>query len=134
MAEKLLGSSSSGKVVKTYLILVGMAMRRETTQYGLIAKETGVASQAVGGLCLDPINRYCQANNFPYLTSIVVSKDTGEPGVNYPGARASLYRDREKVYEFPWLDYAPPTIEESDSLSPNGGRHDDQTQAEGERQ
>ena len=99
-----------GKVVKTYLILVGMATRRETTRYGYIAEETGVATQAVGGLCLDPIYQFCQENNFPDLTAIVVRRDTGEPGEGYLN-RETLYRDRERVYDFPWMDYAPPTIE-----------------------
>ena len=115
MAETLLDSDPLGKVVKTYLILVGMATRRQTIPYNYIAQETRVAARAVGGLCLDPISLYCQANNFPNLTSIVVNKETGEPGNSYV-PRETLYRDRERVYDFPWLDYAPPTFQELRSL------------------
>ena len=56
-----------------------------------------------------------KANNLPNLTSIVVNKDTGEPGDSYV-PRETLYGDRERVYDFPWLDYAPPTIQELKSI------------------
>ena len=88
-----------------------MAARRQTTTYGDIAEEIKVAARAAGGLCLDPILCYCEATKLPNLASIVVNRITGEPEDNYR-QRESLYRDRECVYEFPWLDYAPPTIDE----------------------
>ena len=111
MTEKLLDSGPMGKAVKTYLILVGMATRRETTHYGYIAGETGVANQQVGGLCLDPVYQFCQERNFPDLTAIVVRLETGEPGKGHVN-RETFYRERERVYSFAWMDYAPPTVEE----------------------
>ena len=116
MAEKLLDSGPKGKVVKTYLILVGMATRRQTTRYGYLADETGVATRAVGGLCLDPIYQFCQENGFPDLTCIVVRQDTGEPGYSHVGME-SLYRNRERVYDFPWLDFAPPTMSQLEAMA-----------------
>ena len=79
MAERLLDSDPLGKVVKAYLILVGMATRRQATPHGYMAEETEVAARAVGGLCLDPFMRYCQVKHFPNLTSIVTNKNTGDP-------------------------------------------------------
>ena len=118
MADKLLESGRMGRAVKTYLMLIGMATRRETTTYSHIASQTGnIASQAVGGLCLDPIAVYCRTNGFPSLTSIVVNKNTGEPGGSYVSVH-SVYRDREAVYDFDWLDYAPPTIEDLGAIWP----------------
>ena len=114
MVEKLLDSGQMGKAVKTYLILVGMATRRETTHYGYIAGETVVANQAVGGLCLDPLYQFCQERNFPDLTTIVVRLDTGEPGEGHMN-RETFYRERERVYSFAWMDYAPPTVDELQS-------------------
>ena len=112
MAEKLLDRGPMGKAVKTYLILIGMATRRETINYGCIASETGVgANQQVGKLCLDPVYQFCQERNFPDLTTIVVRLDTGEPGKGHEN-RETFYRERERVYSFAWMDYAPPTVEE----------------------
>ena len=111
MAEKLLDSGPMGKAVKTYLILVGMATRRETINYGYIARQTGVANQDVGKRCLNPVYQFCQKRNFPDLTTIVVKLDTGEPEEGHMN-RETFYRERERVYSFAWMDYAPPTVEE----------------------
>ena len=111
MAEKLLDSGPMGKAVKTYLILVGMATRRVTINYEYIARQTGVANQDVGRLCLDPVYQFCQERNFPDLTAIVVSLKTGEPGKGHEN-REAFYRERERVYSFAWMDYAPPTVQE----------------------
>lgn len=113
MPEKLLDSGPMGKVVKTYLILVGIATRRQTTRYGDIAGETGVAPQAVGALCLNPVYQFCLENGFPDLTAIVVRGDTGAPGEGHVGE--NHYRERERVYDFPWMDYPSPTIEKLES-------------------
>ena len=45
MAEKLLDSGPMGKVVKTYLILVDKATKRQTIRFGDLAKEIGVVPQ-----------------------------------------------------------------------------------------
>ena len=111
MPVTLLDSGPMGKVVKTYLILIGMATQGRTIFYEDIGKATGVAARAVGGLCLDPISLYCEENDLPSLTSIVVRMDTGEPGDRYV-PRETPALDREEVYAFPWLDYAPPTIKD----------------------
>ena len=107
MAEKLEGSR--GRLVKTYLTLINMAERRETVTYGDLADLIGVANQAVGRLCLNPVWEYCEANGLPDLTSIVVNGSTGEPAEGHFNPR-TVYRIRETVYEFPWTDYSPPEI------------------------
>lgn len=108
MAERLLDSGPMGKVVKTYLILIGLAARRQTIRYGDLAGELGVAPPGVGVPLTDLYDGFLKRNCFPDLTGIVVNKETGETA----GGRFLGYPEREKVYDFPWLDYAPPTIAE----------------------
>ena len=115
MAEKLLDNRPMGKVVKTYLILIGLATRRQTIRSGDLANEVGVVPPGIGA-CLDPLYyRFLKKNGFPDLTSIVVNKEKGEPAEGH----FLGYPEREKVYDFPWMDYAPPTIEELET-TPDG--------------
>ena len=112
MAEKLSDGGRMGKVVKTYLMLVIAAARRETVTYGAVGDAIGVANQAVGNTLLVPIWKFCEINDYPDLTNIVVRTDTGEPS----GGRAN-YPERERVYRHDWTDYAPPTVEELESMT-----------------
>ena len=109
--EKDLSSSSWGKTLKTYLILVGCAARRETITYGMTAERIKVAEIGMN-VYLNRIHRYCEKNGLPLLTVLAVSVVTGEVGNGYPGPRELIYRDRERVYEFDWLEISPPTLEE----------------------
>ena len=109
--ERDLSSSSWGKTLKTYLILVGCATRRETITYGMIAKRIKVAEIGMN-VYLNRIHRYCEKNGLQPLTVLAVSVMTGEVGDGYPGPQEYIYRDRERVYEFDWLEISPPTLEE----------------------
>ena len=110
MTRRLLDRGPNGKVVKTYLIFIGMAAKRETTTYGTIAAALGMSvAREVGRQCLDPISEFCKANGFPNLSALVVNAGTGEPGDAYLD-RIGLYREREAVYAFDWTGYAPPTV------------------------
>ena len=98
-----------GRLVRTYLILIGKATRRETATYREIAEANAVAMPGVGGLCLDPVADWCKARRFPDLTVLVVSEETGQPAEDH--VSPTLYRVREGVYRWPWTDYAPPTVD-----------------------
>ena len=103
-----------GKVVKTYLMLIGAAARRETVLYGVVGDATGVIARSVGRDLLDPVWRFCEMKGHPDLTTIVVRAGIGEPAEG-----RSDYREREKVYNYSWTDYAPPTVEELET-TPDG--------------
>ena len=74
--EKDLSSSSWGKTLKTYLILVGCAARRETITYGMTAERIKVAEIGMH-VYLNRIHRYCEKNGLPLLTVLAVSVMTG---------------------------------------------------------
>lgn len=107
MATKLQGAT--GRMVKTYLMLTCTAGRRETITYGEIANATRVAPPGVGKSCLDPVAAYCEANNFPDITVIAVQDKTGLPAPEHFDP-STITDDWERVYDFPWTDYAPPAV------------------------
>ena len=109
MAEKLHGPT--GRLIKTYLILVCAATMRQTILYTDLASKTGVAPPGVGQLCLNPVYRFCKDNGYPDLSVLVVSRNTGEPAEGHFDP-ATIYRQREEVYDFPWMDYPPPSVDE----------------------
>ena len=100
-----------GRVLQTYLILVGHATRRETTTYLKLADQLETAGQSINGH-LRPLHEYCVKNNLPYIDIIVVSGISGEPGLSYPGPREHIYTGREAVYNHDWLGDVPPTVEQ----------------------
>ena len=106
-------SSDQHRALKTYLILIGHATRRETTTYGDLAAKLGdnVPPMFVGSY-LDPIAQYCERNGLPRLTVLAVGQGSGVPGEGYPGPRESIDADRERVYQYDWYDLIPPTIAE----------------------
>ena len=107
-----------GRVLQTYLILVGHATRRETTTYPTLAKQLGTERQSINAL-LRPLSKYCERNHLPRLSVLVVSAINGEPGRDSPGPRESIYTERENVYKYPWLLDVPPTIQQLMELAPN---------------
>ena len=99
-----------GRTLRTYLILIGCAMTRQTITYGALGTLINEIPLAVSPRHLDPIYNYCQANELPRLALLAVSRTTGVPGAGYPGPRETIDADREAVYQYDWFNIAPPTI------------------------
>ena len=97
-----------GKVLQTYLILVGYATHRETTTYPMLANQLAEDVRSINGF-LYLIHEYCGRNNLFHLNVLVVSAITGEPGRSYLEPRESIYTEREGVYNYDWLSDVPPT-------------------------
>ena len=112
MTERLLDKGRMGKVVKTYLMLIAAAARRETVTYRTVGDATGVASINVSRDLLNPLyHRFLKVNHHPDLTTIVVNATTGQPGKGHEN-----YPERERVYLYNWTDYAPPTVAELNAM------------------
>lgn len=105
------GTNPQALALKTYLPLVAHATRRETTTYHNLAVRLNVMDIAVRNY-LEPIYTYCRHNGLPALTTIVVSKERGEPtgGDERFGGRENMYKEREKVYQFDWYKILPPCL------------------------
>ena len=104
-------SSGGAKSLKLYLILVGHATHAETTTYKALGEKIGAIPRKVG-YYLDPVAKYCRSQRLPWLTSLVVNKDTGKPGGGYLGPTDSITQDRESVFSYDWLDIVPPTVDD----------------------
>ena len=103
--------SGEAKSLKLYLILVGHATHRETTTYQELGQQIGAIPLKLG-YYLDSVAKYCQRQFLPWLTSLVLNKDTGRPGDGYFGPAATLAQDRGAVFNYNWLEIVPPTIKE----------------------
>jgi len=106
-------SSSSERAVQAWQILVGKAMNRQTMTYELLSQlmyrkdAAGVLASILGHIAF-----YCEDNGLPPLTSIVVGKGGGKPGVGIPVDRANIDELRERVYTCDWYDVYQPTCSE----------------------
>lgn len=106
-------SSHPARSVQAWQILVSMAMNRQTTTYeGLSLLMYKKKAQGVLDRILGHIAYYCIDNDLPALTSIVVGKGRGTPGIDIPVDLSTIDAQREKVYAFDWYNIYPPTENE----------------------
>lgn len=103
--------SRPARAVQIFNILVGMAIRRETTTYGGLAKRLGYKGAGVFGQTLGLIMVWCDKNRLPPLTSIVVGQKRGTPGRGLV-TPTDLDADRERVYRLDWYGIMPPSKKE----------------------
>ena len=101
-----------GKTLKAYMILVHCALGRQTVPYGELGEAIDEIPVNVGNPHLDRLAAYCVQHGLPSLVTLVVNKTTGQPGEGLELETGDIYRDRELVYDFNWLDYAPPSIQD----------------------
>lgn len=96
--------------LQIWLILIGKAANRQTMTYGQLAEVLGFKGAGTMAHMLGHVMFYCQLNNLPPLTVLVVNQETGLPGEGLIGAE--LNADRERVFRFKWYDLMPPTPNE----------------------
>jgi hypothetical protein len=103
-------SPHPARAVQAWQILVGMAMRRQTTTYeSLSGLMYGKKAQGVLDRILGHIAFYCIDNGLPALTSIGVGKGRGTPGDDIPLDISTVDKERERVYKHDWYDTYPPS-------------------------
>jgi hypothetical protein len=106
-------SKREERAVQAWQILVGAAMNRQTLTYKLLSikmfqkEASGVLDKTLGHIAF-----YCEDNDLPALTAIVVGKNRGTPGHDIPLDSEKFDRSREEVYECDWYDIYPPTAVE----------------------
>lgn len=106
-------ASHPARAVQAWQILIGMAQNRQTTTYlNLSQLMFGKSAAGVLAQILGHIAYYCNDNDLPPLTSIVVVKGHGIPGDKIPIDPAKRDEQREQVYEFGWYDVYPPSENE----------------------
>jgi hypothetical protein len=101
------------RAVQAWQILTGKAMNRQTVTYSELARLM-FQKEAQGVLAgiLGHIAFYCEDNDLPPLTTIVVGKGRGTPGSGIPVDPGRIDADRERVYEYNWYNVYPPSKDE----------------------
>jgi hypothetical protein len=103
-------STHPERALQAWIILVSAAKNRQTLTYeGLSILMYGKKAAGVLDKILGHIAYYCEDNDLPALTSIVVGKNRGTPGEDIPVDRAEIDRLREDVYKCDWFDLHPPS-------------------------
>lgn len=98
--------TNSHKADMIYCLLVGIARSKGAAiTYEELGHLTGIYHRNLG-ISLEMVARYCEKNNLPALTSLVVSKATGVPsdGSAQFGAKShiAIFHLQRAVHAFNW--------------------------------
>jgi alkylated DNA nucleotide flippase Atl1 len=88
-------------------LLICAARERKSYTYGDIAKILGYGGAGVLAQTLGLIMEFCENNDLPPLTVLVVNQDTGLPGEGLTTLE-ELNQDRESVFRYDWFSLEPP--------------------------
>lgn len=103
-------SPHPARAVQAWQILVGLAKNRQTITYGGLSKLMyGKRAQGVLAKILGHVAFFCEDEDLPPLTSIVVVKGVGVASDGIPVDQTRLDEYREQVYDFDWYDLYPPS-------------------------
>lgn len=106
--------NNAHRALQAWIILVGVATRRQLITYGGLAELMGYPKGKGAGVLapiLAHIWYYCEEYELPTLTILVVNKGTGRPGEGLSGIE-DHDAERERVMNYAWYRLVPPTVEE----------------------
>lgn len=110
------GSRAAIRAIQCWQILISKAAIKSICTYGDLARIIGFEGAGIFRYILGYIFYYCQKNNLPPLTSIVVRQDTGLPGEGFvieEGLKPEEIPAKQmEVYKYNWFRIVPPTVEE----------------------
>jgi len=104
---------SAERAAQIWQVLISAAHNRQTITYEQLARLIGMGDKGylITGGVKGPLGRvtwYCERKEYPPLTCLVVSKNTGRPGTEF----SNLDVQREEVFEKRWLSLPPVLVEE----------------------
>lgn len=97
------------RALQIWQILIGKAHNRQLTTYKEVSTLLGYKGSGVLGDPLGHIAFYCNLNNLPALTSIVVNEETGEPGQSIPIPKDKIHTNQANVFQYNWFGIIPPS-------------------------
>ncbi|WP_197498805.1 hypothetical protein [Halodesulfovibrio spirochaetisodalis] len=101
------------RALQIWSILICAAKDRKTYTYGGVADILGFEGAGVMGGMLGPIMRYCDENDLPPLTVLVVNQETGLPSSGLiTVTKKNMHQRREEVFNFDWFGEEPPQTED----------------------
>ena len=98
------------------MILVAAAHDRRTLTYGNLADLIGFEGAGVLAQILGMIMTYCQRNDIPPLTILVVNQDTGLPDEGLTTIQ-NVNQDREAVFNLNWYARIPVQVTDFEALA-----------------
>ena len=107
----MVSRTRSERALQVWQILISAAANRQTLTYQMVAEALEFEGAGVLAQILGCLRRYCETENLPPLTCLVVNKKTGEPGHGLTTIE-NLTKDREAVYNLNWFARLPPKLEE----------------------
>jgi hypothetical protein len=110
MAEFQSGQPS--RALQAWQILICAAHHRQTITYGMLSEIVGFEGAGVWNAILDHVALYCHQNGLPVLTVLVVNQESGEPGGGVRVHPQDISRERERVFNYRWFRWHPPTEQE----------------------
>jgi hypothetical protein len=106
----IIPSTHPKRARQAWQILIGAAMNRQSLTYeGLSVLMYEKNAAGVLDKILGHVAYFCIANDLPHLTTIVVNKATGKPGLEIPVDHSDIDEEREKVYRFNWYHIQAPS-------------------------
>jgi len=101
------------RALQIWQVLIGAAHNRQILTYEILAGLIGLPkwTQAQS---LWLVANYCKQEGLPPLTVLVVEKDSGQPSTDL--ITQDLNRDRERVFNYPWLGLRPLQVGDFEAL------------------
>jgi hypothetical protein len=102
------------RALQICLALIGAVSRRETMTYGELGRILGYErGGAFLAQQLGPLMAWCDQNDLPALTTLVVNKGTGIPGDGLTSVHSRDFAaEQQRGFSYDWYAIFPPTIEE----------------------
>jgi hypothetical protein len=107
----------SARAQQAWVILTGLARDHRTIWYSHLGRlmQSSVKHGMSGPLLAGPLGDilyFCQYNQLPPLTSIVVEQKSGLPSGGFPMAPDQIPAVQQVVFAYDWADIAVPREEE----------------------
>lgn len=102
--------TNAQRAMQFWCVLVLAARTQQVLSYEMMEKMTGLPRFAMSRP-LGKVLAYCQQNELPLLTSIVLEQSTGkpaDPSFNVPAF--DLAAEHRRVFIFDWLRNGSPTL------------------------
>jgi len=92
---------------QVWSLLVCAAQERKSYRYGDVAEILGFGGAGVLSQILGCIMWYCDEQELPPLTVLVVNQESGLPGEGLTTLE-EVNEDREAVFNYGWFEVRPP--------------------------
>jgi hypothetical protein len=98
--------------LQIWQVLISTASLSSVITYGELADILGYGGAGVFAGILGHIQLYCQKNQLPPLTSIVVNSETGLPGEGFGMEPSQIPPKHMEVFNYDWFGLVPPNVKE----------------------